>query len=505
MKSTRQSPLFLVCEILLLIIVVFGILFPYSPISHGVPSRDSGVFLYAGWRVLRGDIPYLQFWDHKPPIIYYLDALGLLLTPNTLWGVWGIEFASMGVATTAGYYLMKRLYGLNSAILSMFLWLFSSFTILAGGNLTTEYGLPFQFLLLLIFQHAETKKTYGWSGFLIGLFSAILFFIRQNAIGIPLAIVFYLLIDRAYHREFRRLYENLLPVAAGGIIVSAIVVGYFAAKGALQPFWDTAFQYNFFYSEERGTVDRFYALAQGLNQLANVGLAQLGLLGWGAALILLIFKKDRIPKPLRSFFWMMMIALPVELWMVSIGGRPRIPYFLALLPVFSIFAGFTFWLIFEILTTGLPNYVGAIFVVFISLVLGVVFYADYAELTGNFLTWAKDPPIVTYISENSKPDDYLLMWGAETAYNFVTRRASPTRFVYQTPLYSEQDKTIVSEFLNDILIKKPRLIILKSDDRLTDRRFGYRDNQISDLMTEVKNMYQGPISIDDWLVYVHSQ
>jgi len=28
-------------------------------------------------------------WDHKPPLIYFVDALGLSLTPNSLWGVWG--------------------------------------------------------------------------------------------------------------------------------------------------------------------------------------------------------------------------------------------------------------------------------------------------------------------------------------------------------------------------------------------------------------------------------
>src|SRR5580765_7577165 len=67
-------------------------LFPSNPNSMTLPSRDSGVFLYVGWRFLNGDIPYRDVWDHKPPLIYFVDALGLTLTPHSLWGVWFLQF-----------------------------------------------------------------------------------------------------------------------------------------------------------------------------------------------------------------------------------------------------------------------------------------------------------------------------------------------------------------------------------------------------------------------------
>src|SRR5688500_9132730 len=66
-------------------------LFPSNPNNMTLPSRDSGVFLYVGWRLLRGDIPYRDVWDHKPPLIYFIDALGLTLTPGSLWGVWLLQ------------------------------------------------------------------------------------------------------------------------------------------------------------------------------------------------------------------------------------------------------------------------------------------------------------------------------------------------------------------------------------------------------------------------------
>ena len=504
MSAAFKARLFLAFELLLLFSIVFSVLLPYGPSAQSLPSRDSGVFLYTGWRVLNGAVPYLQVWDHKPPVIYYLDALGLWLTPDSTWGVWWVEVASLGLATISAYALLKRLYGLFPAVFVSFLWLCSGFYLLAGGNLTTEYAIPFQFVLLWLFYQAENKPRYGWYGFGLGAVAALLFFTRQTAIAIPIAIGIYLLISRGYRREFRRLLADSWMILAGGLVITGLIAGYFAIKSALPAFWETAFLYNFSYVDERDTADRFNALFQGLNQLENIGLAQIAFLGWGAALALLIFKKERIRAESRALIGMAVLALPIELWMVSLGGRPRIPYFLVLLPVLAVFAGFTLWLVFEALLRDIPKYAGALLVVLLVFSLGSVFIADYTEMAQGFAKPTGDSEIVSYIRGHSAPDDFVLMWGAEATYNFAARRASPSRFVYQTPLYNEKDKAIVAEFLRDILTNKPRLIVLRADDKLSDFRFGYRDNEVGGLMDQVKGLYQKPVKAGDWLVFSYS-
>ena len=255
MNSTIKTRVFFLLEFLLLLVIILAVLVPFSPIVPSVPSRDSGVFLYTGWRVLHGEIPYTQIWDHKPPIIYYLDAFGLWLTPGSVWGVWLVEVISLCTATLAGYAIIKRLYGIFPAIFLSFLWLFSTFYLLAGGNLTTEYVLPFQFLLLWFFYCAENESQYGWYGILLGAITALLFFTRQNAIAIPIAIGIYIFASRIYQQNFRRLANDSLVILIGGLVVTAIIVGYFAINGALPAFWDTAFLYNFGYVAERNNAD----------------------------------------------------------------------------------------------------------------------------------------------------------------------------------------------------------------------------------------------------------
>lgn len=49
-------------------------------------TSDAAVFSYAGKLILQGLLPYRDFWDNKPPLIFYTQALGFLLSPHGLWG-----------------------------------------------------------------------------------------------------------------------------------------------------------------------------------------------------------------------------------------------------------------------------------------------------------------------------------------------------------------------------------------------------------------------------------
>src|SRR2546426_12263930 len=53
-------------------------------------GRDSSVFLYVARQVQEGGVPYRDVWDHKPPLIYYLDVIGLALADR------GVPGAAVG-------------------------------------------------------------------------------------------------------------------------------------------------------------------------------------------------------------------------------------------------------------------------------------------------------------------------------------------------------------------------------------------------------------------------
>ena len=69
-------------DLITILAVILGsllIMSPYLPVFSENMDRDSGVFIYTGKQVLDGKIPYLDVWDHKGPLLYYINAFGLLL------------------------------------------------------------------------------------------------------------------------------------------------------------------------------------------------------------------------------------------------------------------------------------------------------------------------------------------------------------------------------------------------------------------------------------------
>src|SRR5215510_2887998 len=91
-------------------------LFPCNPNNMTLPSRDSGVFLYVGWRLLNGNVPYRDVWDHKPPLIYFVDALGLIITPESLWGIWFLQIIFIFFTLLVIYKLLDQEFGIYSAL-----------------------------------------------------------------------------------------------------------------------------------------------------------------------------------------------------------------------------------------------------------------------------------------------------------------------------------------------------------------------------------------------------
>src|SRR5690554_3376246 len=168
---------------LLLLLVVVAVLLPSIPSWHKLPNRDSGVFLYAGQQILEGEIPYQDFWDHKPPGILYLNALGLLIGGGSRWGVWFLECVSLFLAASLSYRALKEAFGTIPGVFGTASWLGTLSLLLDFGNYTEEYALLFQFLIIFsCLKLLRPRSEYYWVVLLaLGGVGCIL--LRPNLIG----------------------------------------------------------------------------------------------------------------------------------------------------------------------------------------------------------------------------------------------------------------------------------------------------------------------------------
>jgi hypothetical protein len=482
---------------------VVSVLLPTSPLNMPITYRDSGVFLYIGWRILNGELPYRDIWDHKPPVVFYINALGLAISNFSRWGVWFIEFVSLLIAATVGYYLIKKSLGTISSVLSSLLWLLTLFFVIQGGNLTEEYALPLQFVTLWLAIEIEKPDLQYWRYFLFGFFGVIVFLTKQTSIGIWISIILYLSFRRLTSRQGTRLIRELLLIAGAGVAFMIPTIIFFGVQGALPQFWNAAFYFNLVYSSSTtGLLNHFAPLISGIKPLTSTGLLQISMIGYVFAVILILYNKSIFGKWL-PFLLIGIIDLPIEFILVSVSGETYAHYYMAMLPVLSIFAGVFFWICNSQLSAlGIRDTAKLLFLIG---VMGVFFWTsakNYKDQVSSYKSM-DDETVINYIVSNTATDDYVLMWGAESSTNFFARRKSPARFVYQYPLYEKGyvDEQMIEEFLGDIINNPPQLIIDTKNSMTPIYNFPIHSQSINKSIAYLQSHYHILTNLGSWIVY----
>jgi hypothetical protein len=238
------------------------------------------------------------------------------------------------------------------------------------------------------------------------------------------------------------------------------VVAFFALNGALEQFWSAAFQFNFVYSSSIGGIgDRLKPILEGLGDLKGVGIFQFAMIGYVIGLF--VFFKKNILRDGLPLLAVGLIALPVEWILISIQGRIVSHYLTTLLPVLALFTGITFWVLFSWVSSWKPSKL--VQLLFLFGMVGIFIWGSNAAYKRQILTYREvnDTSTIDYIKTMSSPDDPVLILGAETFINYFSQRKSPTRFVYQNPLYEEGyvSEAMILEFLMDIIESQNTLIL----------------------------------------------
>jgi hypothetical protein len=468
-------------------------LYPINPSRMPVAARDSGVFLYVGQRILNGELPYRDVWDHKPPVIFYINALGLFISNNSRWGIWILELTSLFLAALFGYYLFKNAFGSYPALCGSLVWLSGLSIIIDGGNYTAEYALPFQFMALWLFYRDNKFGFSLWRWFLIGLTGGIVFFTQQTGTGIWVTIIIYLVLAFLKRNQIKRRLGQFFSLSAGVLSIFIIIILFFGMQGAFYVFLDSAFIYNLNYLSPTSH---------------NLTLLLVLITGYIFGLTQILFKKYAITE-LEPLLLIGLIDLPIELSLIGVSGRNYSHYYISILPVLSILSVFFLWAILRYLSLmNIPNIIKSAVQLIIAGVL--LWYAGnvYKNQVTVQLEVANQDAILDvaqYVKAETTSNDYVLVWGAESFVNFYTFRKCPTRFVYQLPFYTQGyvDKQIISEFIRDVIRNQPQLIVDTGEIApLFD--FPIQTENTREGVEYIKSHYRQVKNFQGWTVYEYS-
>jgi|GEM_PF-943196 len=432
------------------------VLLPFSPMFAGkVPAHDSGIFLYFGQRILAGDVPFRDLWDHKPPLIFFIDALGLWFGNSSLWGVWLLEVFSLLIAAFFAFHILGEKIERNIRFFAVGCLMLNLPLVLEGGNLTEEFALPFQLASLYFYLKIRSSKHPLLLSFLIGAAFANTILLKQTMVGVWLTMLWMGLVEIIFFQQ-RIQWRSVLASVAGFIVVLGIWVAYFSFHRALWDFWDVAFRYNFIYSDismaQRATALK--GILEFLFQSFNMFFA--AVVVWLGTAIYIIHQRKMIDRTLTFC----LLNFPIEILLISISGKDYRHYFMSLIPGFTIFIGYCGNWIFCRLKIFQKDRNQLLFSDFLFLLMslqGILFVIKFYQQKPEVpITQA-----VQYIERNTQPNDAVLIWGSQSTINFLSERKSPTRFVHQKPLYQAgyTSPTLIEEFLSKLETAPPEMII----------------------------------------------
>lgn len=428
--------------ICLLIAVIIGFELATAPFSNGYPGTDSAVFLYIGERMRQGAVPYLELFDHKGIILYFIEYLGLSISGGKFWGVWVLEVAGLFatallITKIAALFSTKKETGYLAAFGALFI--FAGFMTIEGGNVVEEYALPWITAALYIVLKYFKEDSYRAADIVwLGISFMVVFLLRANMITAWIAflpVVFLYLICK---KRYTDIGKCILWFVVGCAIIAAPVLFYFVKTGSLNAMIDCYFTFNFGYSDKE-------------SGFLPVIITMVYLLG-ETALGCLVLVLSGVASRKKSLWYLNFWFFIVSLLLASMSGRNYQHYGIMLVPAFIVPLILSAdWILSLRQKKENTNRVFATIFVVAILLAGV----NIVKFNGNDNISEE----AQFIKENTSEGDEVLALGNNCRYYLESGRDTSNRFIYQTPPIDVSDK-LFEEFCEELNVKQPVCIVV---------------------------------------------
>ncbi|BAI62895.1 conserved hypothetical protein [Methanocella paludicola SANAE] len=275
---------------------------------------DTKLFYRMAEVILGGGVPYVDFRDPKPPLIFFMLTLPAALGQQLYGGLLLVglcNFLSAIVVMRIGWKLYGRLPGLVAGLL-----LLPNLALAEGFFILTE---PFALLFILLSVYA---LLFMKNELLSGIFAGIAIGFKQYALLLVPLLLFYMLRQKELRRAPELLAGVVMPLL---IIYGAIFLAYGPDAGASSLYWSFGVADEYLSSSYLGDIPAYKA-EDPLVGLANLGLSAglfIVLLAAAAAGVLL----DRPLSPYDELF-----VLSATAFLATLAVRQYLHYWALALP-----------------------------------------------------------------------------------------------------------------------------------------------------------------------------
>lgn len=478
-------------------------------------TRDAAAYAYVGKRVAQGAIPYRDVWDHKPPGIYFVDAIIHRIVGDDRY-VFGLKLAALAfslLAVYAEWRLLHAFFPEKIALLTTLVFAIATniYTVFQGGNHAEHIMLvflPLCYVATIRAMRTNSSHDYFVTGMIIGALTLV----KQVGILPFFAIAPYLFFKK------KSLLRPVTLMTVGVIVPILPVAFYFVRHHALSDAFTAIVMYNVYYATRTFS---FLLLGSSLSNVIQV--VRAGLFLWVLLVLgLLLGKKSRYDSLLLLF-------LAASLFGTAIGGGFAFSnvYFLSVFPAASYFVAKGLEAVIplikirrakQLFLVALVAFMLSPIVVQGQAVLAALAVSARIPFRESYLMYplglsnyffVMDQRMVEAISvflrERLQPGETILDWGAEPNLYLLTGASAPTRFFYNFPVNGTfiRDNPLESAyrriFLDELGSNPPRFIVTNREETLHQSAFA--DLQFPEFSEMVADEYELSKEIGNYQIW----
>lgn len=419
---------------------------PLKPLSTSVPAIDSSVFITIAKGVNNGLIPYSDFFDHKGPLLYFINLIGWIVG-NTV-GVWFIELLFMSISILFLFKTLELFMSNKYAFLGTFLGYLSIIPFFEQGNLTEEYALPFIFISLYIFtkyfiNNLEFKNR---SLIIIGMCFGGTVLLRPNMFAIWLVFVPLILYSYFLQKKINLIYRFILYFVIGAFIIIFPFIYYLIKNGAFNDFINQYFLFNSKYAKDTNS----YIFVKNFIYTSFKGFTWISLFAP-------LYWVRKTQQKIRIFHYACFYSSLASILFISLSRSNFNHYSMPLVPLISLQIGLIVNHLSKLIHKS--EKVILISLLFVFILQSSLRYFFIFKTVINDQSKIEIEEISRIIENNTNQKDTFIVLGNNCALYLYTDVKPTSKYIYQLPIVNISD-SILKDFEEDIQKNKPKTIVL---------------------------------------------
>lgn len=437
---------------LMLIIIAFLICYQSTtnPFVKQSLGKDSSVFIYVAKAMKNGQLPYKDVFDHKGPLLYFIDYIGILFSNNSYIGIWIIEIIFMTIDLIYMYKISKLLVKNDVfAILAVLIAIIPLTSYWQEGNLTEEYALPFiivslYYMTKYIVNKKDIKRI---ESFIMGACMSFVLLLRPNMISMWIVYCILIFIDMMINKKYREAIRTIIFFILGMVTILSICAIALLVNGILMECIKEYISFNFRYIQKPEISflkNMRIFLSYSIIMLLCIVICII------STIYKIIKKEKNILLPISSLLYIILTFA-----IIIIPQRPYLHYAIILLPTYII----PLSIYFKFLESKKDKY----FLVALSVAWILLFTknnhilakAVYKNLHN---TTQLNEYIVSTIKERTDVNDKILVIGNRSVLYLESERQADSKYIYQFPIINV-DKHIKEEVEDNLKNIYAKLLI----------------------------------------------